>query len=182
MRAKAESDSLGGDGAADRILTRAQTEIDAGRLWRAREILCGAVRTHPTDLRILESYGRLLDRLGDRVEAGKYLFLSGKRGPDVDEAIALFVTRHGRGHLSNLLAQFPQRVRSAGTDAFPPVVGSELEALGLPKGRKPDASIEARTAPPGWRQSLALGGCAALALLLVTATVVGLGVMATWLF
>ena len=50
------------------IIARADAELSAGRPWRAKEILRGAIsgRMEPA---ILERYGRLLDSLGERVEA-----------------------------------------------------------------------------------------------------------------
>ena len=64
----------------------------------------GAIRTHCLDVRFLEAYGRLLDQLGDRTEAGKFLFLSGVRGPDVDPAIALVLARHAKAPLRHLVS------------------------------------------------------------------------------
>ena len=168
-----------------RILARAQAEVDAGRRWRAREILQGAIRTHPTDPAILEAYGRTLAGLGDMVEAGKYLFLSGRRGPDADPAIEIFLSRHARGSLRNLVARFPKGVRSADLSDLPGVVASDLERLGLPEESGKATSVADRAATVeslDVRQSLALVGCALAGLVLVTSVVLGLGVMVRWLF
>lgn len=175
------SDTSSGD-ATDRILAKAEREAAADRLWKAREILRGAIRTHPTEVRILEAYGVLLDCLGDRVEAGKYLFLSGRRGTDVEEAIALFISRHGKGHLSNLTRQFPSGVRTAGLDSLPPVVAADLEALGLPSSERPDASMQERMAPSNWEGSLTLIGCFVVVVVLGVSALVGFFVIIDWLF
>lgn len=63
------------------ILQRAERELHAGRIWRAKEILRGAVGSAQSDPLLLERYGQLLDALGDRYEAARYLFASGARGP-----------------------------------------------------------------------------------------------------
>lgn len=97
------------------------------------------MRTHPTDPELLAAYGELLDRLGDRVEAGKYLFLSGRRGDPYDETIELFLARHAKASLGNVTGQFPRALRGKGLAELPAVVRVDLEALGLPEGpgRKP---------------------------------------------
>ena len=170
-----------GEAAVERVLRRADEETAAGRPWRAKEILGGAVRSFSLDVRLLEAYGRLLDRLGDRVEAGKYVFLSGVRGPDVDEAIQLFISRHGKGHLNNLVARFPRLVRSLGVSQLPPVVEADLKALGLPESFPRDQPIQQVVEPPGWRQSLSMLGCAVVSIVLLVASIVGLVVIVRWL-
>jgi hypothetical protein len=164
----------------ERLLAKVEAEISAGRPWRAREILEGSIRSHATDVRVLERYGRLLDRLGDRVQAGKYLFLSGVRGPDVDEAIALFISRHGKGHLNNLTAQFPGEVRRVGLGAFPAVVKEELKQLGLPEAQAEKDSFDVVDPNFGIRQSLGVLGCSLVGLVLLVAAIVGLVTMFRW--
>lgn len=157
-------------------------EVAEGRPWRAREILQGAIRTHATDPTVLERYGRLLDALGDRVQAGNYLFLSGVRGPDVDEAIALFLRRHGRGHREDLLAQFPRSIRKAGIEVLPPVVAEEIEALGLSTSeRDPFDAFDEPTAMDRAVAAAALGGCWVLGLVAVALMIVGAITVLRWL-
>ena len=172
------------EAAVQRILARARSEVEAGRRWRAREILQGALRTHPTDTSVLEQYGRTLAELGDMVEAGKYLFLSGQRGAEVDPAIDVFLKRHGRGTLPNLVAQFPKGIRYADLGALPPVVTSDLERLGLPNETRKKRSAAQRAASVDAldvRHSLALIGCALIGIVLVAATVLGLGLILRWI-
>jgi hypothetical protein len=166
---------------AGRLLTRVEHEVEAGRLWRAREILQGAIRQNATNADVLARYGRLLDRLGDRVEAGKYLFLSGVRGPDVDPAISLFLTRHGRGHLNDLVAQFPSGVIQAGLDALPVVVQSDLTALDLPTSKPRKGLAEPETRAQRVADRVALTGCWAAGLALAAAIPVGLFTIVRWL-
>jgi hypothetical protein len=82
--------------------TRVSREIAAKRLWRAKEILQGALSTFGYDTDLYEQYGQLLLLMGDDVEAGKYFFLSGVRKPEYREAIALFVNRHARKNPAQL--------------------------------------------------------------------------------
>jgi uncharacterized protein DUF6584 len=113
------------------ILARVKREIDAGRPWRAKEILRGNIGSGRITPEILEELGRLLDSLGDRVEAGKYLFLSGVRDAASAEAIALFRQRHHGRHGRDLLARLPAGVRRHSFHSLPPVVRTELSELGI---------------------------------------------------
>ncbi|GEM_PF-2206091 len=61
------------------LYERADAAIAAGKLWRAREILQGNIALHGYDQHLFERYGQVLLQLGDAMEAGKYLFLSGDR-------------------------------------------------------------------------------------------------------
>jgi hypothetical protein len=113
------------------ILARASREVEAGRAWRAKEILRGRIGSGPMDPDILDAYGLLLDRLGDRFEAGKYLFLSGKRSPDRAPAIELFLQRQANHSRSEIQARFPAAVRTAPFESLPVMVQQELTALGV---------------------------------------------------
>jgi len=112
-------------------LSRATHERRAGRDWKAKEILQGAVSNHPTDPRVLEAYGRVLHDLGDRIEAGKYLFLAGAQDDVARSDIELFLERHGRGHPRNLVGQFPAQLRAGRWEALPSSVVEELRAHGV---------------------------------------------------
>lgn len=114
----------------DAILGRADEHVAAGRKWRAKEVLQGAIREHPTSPALLRAYGRLLDDLGDRVEAGKYLFLAGDRSDAALAAINLFFERFGRTHPNDLVAQFPGILRNQRLGQLPQVVLDELEVRG----------------------------------------------------
>jgi hypothetical protein len=161
------------------LLERVDAEIAAGRPWRAKELMRGSIPAHTTDVELLERYGLLLDSLGDRVEAGKYLFLSGRRGPRHDEAIALFLHRHGRGDVNDLLAQLPARARRAGVDAFPPAVRLALVERGLPPGQTAlDEPVD--TPRPLRRRAANALGCL-FWLIIAVATPVGLLTIARWL-
>ena len=48
------------------------------QLWRAKEILQGTIASSGYDPFLFEQYGLILFQMGDLMEAGKYLFLSGQ--------------------------------------------------------------------------------------------------------
>jgi hypothetical protein len=95
----------------ERLLSRVEGHVQVGHLWRAKELLRGAIGSGHIDAPVLERYGQLLDSVSDRMEAGKYLFLSAVRRPVYDPPIYLFLNRHARGGPKNVVAQFPTSVR-----------------------------------------------------------------------
>ena len=150
----------------------------AGRMWRAKEILQGTISRGAGDPAILEQYGRILDRLGDRVEAGKYLFLSGTRTPEYSEAIALFLKRHAKRHNKDFAGQLPASVRRRRFAELPMILQEDLRRLDVGEDAfgptRPDGS--SRPDRPGaiW--------AAAMAVIFVTAIFVGLATIASWLW
>jgi hypothetical protein len=109
-------------------IEKAKTEVAGGRNWRAKEILQGAVAKTHADLEpeFLEVYGVLLDSMGDRFEAGKYLFLSGRRIDAYVDPIELFLDRTRRSHVNDLIAQFPAQIRTRGLGNLPPLGSSRI--------------------------------------------------------
>jgi hypothetical protein len=81
--------------------------------------------------------GEVLLELGDQLEAGKYLMLSGVRWPEFAEAIALFVKRFGGSQPRRLYAAFPRSARMARLNDYPEPVNEELRSLGLPESFHP---------------------------------------------
>lgn len=174
----------------DRLLARADREVANGRAWRAKEMLRGAVRTYPTDPRVLTAYAVVLDSLGDRVEAGKYYFLSGERGGRAAGPIGTFLERHGRGRVEDLIAQFPRAIRTCALRDLPDVVVADLEARGLPPGSGGrsaaagtiDGRAQTLRSRHGvvWRIGCALAG-AAVTVSAIVGLVVIVGHLSRWL-
>lgn len=108
----------------------ADREIAAGRLWRAKEILQGRLRSAGYDVVLYERYGVVLYQLGDLVEAGKYLFLSGSRKPEYRESIGIYIHRHGKS-LRSLRDTFPTCVRRTGIASYPGNVLADFQAAGF---------------------------------------------------
>jgi hypothetical protein len=159
----------------DDFRNRVTREISARRFWRAKEILQGALATYGYEPHLFEQYGRLLLLMGDAVEAGKYLFLSGVRAPEYREAIALFVNRHARRNPAQLYYTFPAAARLGRLEDYPPVVTKELVGLGVPSNLKPSRRVLAPATPgPTPRTRLVTLGCALS--MLVALVLMGLGV------
>lgn len=92
------------------VLVRAQADLDAGRLWKARDRLSGALRTAPHDEAILEFLGETYWRMGDHPAAARYWILTGRSSPEAETARLAFEERTGRSlraQLSELPARHP---------------------------------------------------------------------------
>ena len=111
---------------------KVQTALSEGNLARAREILSGRLKSAAFGVSLYEQFGVVLLRMGDLSEAGKYLFLSGVRRPEYDEAIVLFVRRYSRAGWQYLVQSFPRRVKRGTWAALPRNVRAELQAAGVP--------------------------------------------------
>jgi len=163
-------------------LASVQSEIDAGRPWRAKEMLQGSLATeYALEPEILEAYGRILDSLGDKCEAGKYLFLSGQRAPQYAEAIQIFLDRHRKTSVSGLIASFPSQIRHHGLGHLPAVVRDELDFRGA------TADVLERQEPlpygvhePSWHDKALLGGCLLLVALFLGVFLVGVVSIVRW--
>ena len=133
---------------------KADRALADGQLWRAKEILASRIGTLPLDPEVFERLGRVLLQMGDRLEAGRFLLVSGKRQPEYQEAIALFVRRHSRGGWQDLLASLPAVVRRCKWSDLPPEARADLEAAGVPPRSDADVSQVALSGTtgrrPGW--------------------------------
>ena len=91
------------------------------------------------DTEYFELLGRALLGCGNVVNAGRFLFLSGKRESEYAEAIALYLSRNSdRKNHRQLQSSFPHRVRVMWKlHQFPAVVADELRALGWPECSQP---------------------------------------------
>ena len=166
------------------IIARADAELSAGRPWRAKEILRGGIsgRMEPA---ILERYGRLLDSLGERVEAGKYLFLSGARLPEYAEAIALFKARTAKLRESALASQFPSALRRLRFDELPATLQRDLRELGVAEkafGRQPRRTRAEPTRVARVVDRLVIGLAIAVLGLFLVALALGIGVIGRWVW
>lgn len=167
------------------LYERVDAELAAGRAWRAREILGGNIGTRGYDTELFERYGRLLLEMGDVLEAGKYLFLSGERRPEYEEAIAVYLSRLTRRDPRNLLGSFPSAARRPTLAAYPDAVRRTLEELGVSDGtlaEAPHFSHEPRASIWG-KLGCGLGCVLCLAVLafLGACVVAGLPAVLEWL-
>ena len=146
---------------------RVARELAAGRLWRAKEILQGRLRSAGYDTELYERYGKLLLQLGDHCEAGKYLFLSGSHESAYEDSIGTYLHRHGKT-MRTLRATFPDGVRRTDATCYPERVQAALLAAGFSMpNMKHAAPKELSTHSQGW--SFSIGMAFAILLLLLSA-------------
>lgn len=105
--------------------------VAEGKAWRAKEILQGRIDSSPYSPKLYEKYGHVLWQMGDLIEAGKYLFISGNRHPEYSEAIQLFLSRWGNGGWHQLKSSFPRKIRQLPLSSFPEQLQNELIILGF---------------------------------------------------
>lgn len=153
-----------------------QAALDEGKLWRAKEILQGRVGSMPYSPALYEQYGAVLLAMDDRMQAGKYLFLSGARRPEYEDAIATFMERHGRRSERQLVASFPANARSLALGRFPPNVRAALLERGVvDRENRPIDTPERRVS--AILAGAAMVGCLLAAALAAASMVVGLPIV-----
>jgi uncharacterized protein DUF6584 len=116
-----------------RALENAELELAKGNLWRAREILQGSIPNAGYDCELFEKLGTVFLRMGDLPEAGRFLFLSGRRGRAYDQAIQIFLSKHRKDLPRDLFATFPRPAKLSTLSEYPDSVRLELMKLGFPE-------------------------------------------------
>lgn len=117
----------------NRILDKARKELEQGNLWRAKEILQGAIRSGSYDVQLFETLGTVFLRMGDLPEAGRFLFLSGVRRPEYLESIEIFLSRHRRKKPHDFVYVLPRSARLRTTSDYPHEVAQVLRRIGFPE-------------------------------------------------
>ena len=162
-------------------LQRAENELHAGRLWRAKEILRGAIAAGHANSLVLERYGQLLDALGDRVDAGRYLFASGLREARYAEAIKLFLDRHARATPDQFAQLMPRSVRRTPFSDLPPALQEDLRRRSVPAWHFQAPSAPASGGARHLSEWAIAAGAIAITALFVVALVVGIFKILDWL-
>ena len=111
-------------------LIEAETEIGNGELWKAKEILHKSVKYAGYDVELYEKLGSVLLDMGDKAEAGKYLFLSGSTESRYQPVIELFLERY-RGKPHNLFHPFPRAAKLQRVSDYPDAVATRLREFGF---------------------------------------------------
>jgi tetratricopeptide (TPR) repeat protein len=114
-------------------LEEAEREITAGNLWRAKEILHRSLKYSGYNVQLFEKLGAVLLQMHDLSEAGKYLFLSGVRKPEYEEAISVFLQKY-KDKPHNLFHPFPRSAKLSKVSDYPKPVADKLRELGFSDG------------------------------------------------
>lgn len=118
-------------------LEKAEREMARGNLWRAKEILQGSIPNSGYQCDLFEKLGIVLLAMGDLPESGRFLFLSGRRKPEYEQAIGVFLTKY-RKDLRTLFQTFPKVARLSALSDYPDRVRMDLAELGFPQVGKRD--------------------------------------------
>jgi hypothetical protein len=165
----------------EQFLSRVEAHAQTGHVWRAKELLRGAIGSGQVDARVLERYGQLLESVGDRIEAGKYLFLSGVRQPDYQPSIHLFLNRYSRSGPKSLVAQFPSRIRCRPLNELPPQVVAELAEFGVTASSFTQRRKRLVSKPGPWARWAIGAAVLAIVVSFIIGAIVGMRAIADWL-
>lgn len=156
--------------------------ISAGEHWKAKEKLQGRLAQSGYDTELLEQYGNVLLSMHDKLEAGKYLFLSGERSPAYSENIELYLKRYAGKDSNYIFNTFPKNVQKSTYEQYPETVKSDLASLKMqPKEIKERASKSYESAKS---DKFFLYGCGLALIVLVVLFLIGVvhGVGVLWLY
>jgi hypothetical protein len=106
------------------VVERAHVDVAAGRAWKGRQRLEGALANQPTDQAILELLGEICFSMGDHPAAGVYWYLTTASGTDVETALVAMRDRFPTERA--LFGALPMKAPPA---AYPPLVRERLERL-----------------------------------------------------
>ena len=120
--------------------------------------------------------------MGDDVEAGKYLWLSGARRADYEQPITLFLHRHARAGREILLAQIPRSFRRIPFNELPPEIRNELTGYGVGSGDfgRKRRSPSQPPAPSRWRDAVIAAIGVGFLFCLMVGALVGLQTIIRW--
>ena len=139
------------------FLEKAEQELSAGNLWRAKEILQGSLPSAGYNVELFEKLGVVLLRMGDLPDAGKFLFLSGVSKPEYEKAISIFLRKYGKRPY-NFLQTLPHTARLSKISEYPEAVAAKLRELNLPEILKTESGDV--IAPPEEESDILLIGYA----------------------
>ena len=160
------------------LAVRVQEAIDAGKLWRAKELLQGRIASSGYDPEVLEQLGFVLLRMGDTIEAGRIFFVAGVRTEDSAAPIQVFLNRFGRDPW-HLFAALPRCVRRASFDSLPQIVQEEFRQRELARFFEERVRYRKRQEAPA--PLLTGAGCIAVAFVLMALACVGAFQVANWI-
>ncbi len=158
--------------------------LDENEEWKAKEVLQGKLRAGNFDPQLFEAYGKLLLNMKDKVDAGKFLFLSGVRKTEYQEAISLFINRYTKKNVQQIYTIFPRVVRKTHYYELPVVVRTELEKLQFDPSKIKVRSIKDSFGDQDNKKSSWMATFVGWAIvgLVIISFLVGFGSIVFWLF
>jgi hypothetical protein len=112
-------------------LEKARPEYDSGNYWRAKEIIRSGVGTYGYDVELYSFYASILLAMHDKMQAGKYCFLSKEKPTEEEqEAIDLFIERHKKYGYRGILKSIPGKSCFSKLSDYPKFVQERFISLG----------------------------------------------------
>lgn len=146
------------------VIERARADIAAGRLWKARDRLLGAL-VHRADDEVLDLLGEVHFAMGDLPAAGALWFVTGRADADADRALPAWRERNG-GSALQLYLSLPPLVRRTSTNPEVLALKADLVPTARPLGRPfARGSDGRRTHRLGWLGPIIGTGIVSLLLL-----------------
>lgn len=149
--------------------------ISRGDHWKAKDLVSGRISNALYDTALYENYGTILLAMHDKVEAGKYLFLSGIRKVEYKEAIDLFLDRYSNANIKQMFHAFPTVVQKTDVNDYPETVIEELHEMGISADLIKSALSQRKTYPRYLKPEsrLTKAGCAIVGITLFAGLIVG---------
>ena len=163
----------------EQVKRDAEQAIARGDLEKARDMLKFAVQRSWYDQDLYEMYGRALLHTGDLVQAGKWLFLSGRRAVAYNQAIDQYLARYAKAGGLKLYRSFPSAARLGKPDNYPPPLNEELRTLGVPDDAPPAYGTPADRSR--FATSLAGIGCVTGFFFMLASLIVGAVTIVQWI-
>ncbi len=122
------------------VRIKARADIEAGRLWKARDRLAGVIRFDRYDQIALDLLGEVHFAMGDLPAAGRHWFLTERSGPDVDRAREALEERYGNDP-ALILESIPL---GGELERYPALVRSRIDELVEQAGKRGQRLLKAR--------------------------------------
>jgi len=106
-----------------KLKERIALELKSNRLWRAKELLSSAIKNYDYDEELYFEYARLLYRLGDYMESGKYFLLTNTKKKEYLDAIELFLSRYNY----NFFGYLPRKFKKLDPKYYPTNIKNTLD-------------------------------------------------------
>lgn len=155
---------------------RARADLEAGREWKARERLLERLGAE-YDAEALELLGEVHFAMRDLPAAGAAWFGTGRRGQDVDDAIAAWRERHD-DHFAEMFRSLPRVVREREGNKRVDALRRRAEQLDSSEA-VPQASTGEAASSSGPDAAFVIA--VALGILFVACAVIGLVTLLQWL-
>jgi hypothetical protein len=98
---------------------RVREDVDAGRLWKARDRLQGCLRAEPANQDVLDMLGAVWFAMGDLPQAGRHWWLTEREDEEATTARTAFYERFGhRAHPVSVRGRLEDLVTAAKADGL----------------------------------------------------------------